>query len=136
MEERKRVLEESHDGLKPTNRFPGAQVRGGWKIELPAWCQDQRNQMTGPADEAELVVKMLNSGAPRVMLDLEDSMVNEWEHQQLGRSQYYGRPALRHSDVLRQKARQGGGDQTRSRGDLDQASRLAHSSGWECRDRI
>jgi malate synthase len=40
--------------------------------------------MTGPADEAELVVKMLNSGAPGVMLDLEDSTVNEWEHQQLG----------------------------------------------------
>jgi malate synthase len=36
--------------------------------------------MTGPADEADLVVKMLNSGAPGVMLDLEDSMVNEWDH--------------------------------------------------------
>ena len=32
----------------------------------------------GPADEAELVVKMLNSGAPGVMLDLEDSMANAW----------------------------------------------------------
>jgi malate synthase len=40
--------------------------------------------MTGPADDAELVVKMLNSGAPGVMLDLEDSTVNEWEHQRLG----------------------------------------------------
>jgi malate synthase len=40
--------------------------------------------MTGPADDAELVVKMLNSGAPGVMLDLEDSIVNEWEHQSLG----------------------------------------------------
>lgn len=40
--------------------------------------------MTGPADEAELVVKMLNSGAPGVMLDLEDSTVNAWGHQQLG----------------------------------------------------
>ena len=39
--------------------------------------------MTGPADDAELVVKMLNSGAPGVMLDLEDSTVNEWEHQRL-----------------------------------------------------
>jgi len=27
-------------------------------------CADQRNQMTGPADDHELVVKMLNSGAP------------------------------------------------------------------------
>jgi malate synthase len=34
--------------------------------------------MTGPADDAELVVKMLNSGAPGVMLDLEDSMANCW----------------------------------------------------------
>ena len=49
-----------------------------WRIEVPAWCRDQRNQMTGPADDAELVVKMLNSGAPGVMLDLEDSMANTW----------------------------------------------------------
>ncbi len=34
--------------------------------------------MTGPADDRELVVKMLNSGAPGVMLDLEDSMANRW----------------------------------------------------------
>jgi malate synthase len=34
--------------------------------------------MTGPADDGELVVKMLNSGAPGVMIDLEDSMANEW----------------------------------------------------------
>ena len=36
--------------------------------------------MTGPADDAELVVKMLNSGAPGVMLDLEDSNANTWQH--------------------------------------------------------
>src|SRR5438477_1523171 len=82
--ERKRALEASLEGDKPTHHHPGAAVRNGWKIELPEWCQDQRNQMTGPADEAELVVKMLNSGAPGVMLDLEDSTVNEWEHQRLG----------------------------------------------------
>src|SRR5262249_27804188 len=51
---------------------------GTWKIALPVWCSDQRNQMTGPADDAELVVKMLNSGAPGVMLDLEDSIANYW----------------------------------------------------------
>jgi malate synthase len=49
-----------------------------WRVELPEWCRDQRNQMTGPADEADLVVKMLNSGAPGVMLDLEDSVANSW----------------------------------------------------------
>ena len=47
-------------------------------MSLPGWCQDQRNQMTGPADDGELVVKMLNSGAPGVMLDLEDSVANAW----------------------------------------------------------
>ena len=82
--ERKRVLAESLQGEKPTHRYPAEAVRNGWRIQLPDWCQDQRNQMTGPADEAELVVKMLNSGAPGVMLDLEDSTVNEWDHQQLG----------------------------------------------------
>src|SRR5207244_1708391 len=51
-----------------------------FRIELPAFCRDQRNQMTGPADDAELVVKMLNSGAPGVMIDLEDSMANRWEN--------------------------------------------------------
>ncbi len=55
-----------------------------WRIELPEWCQDQRNQMTGPADDAELVVKMLNSGAPGVMLDLEDSIANAWPNIQRG----------------------------------------------------
>lgn len=34
--------------------------------------------MTGPGDDADLVVMMLNSGAPGVMLDLEDSMANYW----------------------------------------------------------
>jgi malate synthase len=82
--ERKAVLHESHAGTKPVHRYPGPAVRNGWYIELPEWCQDQRNQMTGPADDAELVVKMLNSGAPGVMLDLEDSTVNQWQHQQLG----------------------------------------------------
>ena len=51
---------------------------------MPSWCADQRNQMTGPADDAELVVKMLNSGAPGVMLDLEDSMANYWSNLTLG----------------------------------------------------
>src|SRR5439155_5911314 len=84
LEDRRRVLDDSLAGAKPAHHFPGPAVRNGWRIELPEWCQDQRNQMTGPADDAELVVKMLNSGAPGVMLDLEDSTVNEWEHQRLG----------------------------------------------------
>src|SRR3989442_14205973 len=82
--ERKRALAASLDGEKPTHHYPGMAIRNGWKIELPKCGQDQRNQMTGPADDTESVLKMLNSGAPGVMLDLEDSTVNEWEHQRLG----------------------------------------------------
>ena len=81
---RKRVLAESHAGKLPNYLPPSPATTEDWKIELPAWCLDQRNQMTGPADEADLVVKMLNSGAPGVMLDLEDSMANEWDHTILG----------------------------------------------------
>ena len=77
-------LAASLTGQKP-DYLPASEARtANWKIEVPAWCADQRNQMTGPADDAELVVKMLNSGAPGVMLDLEDSMANYWPNLQLG----------------------------------------------------
>jgi malate synthase len=78
------ALQSSLEGNKPAHRFPSDAARNGWRVTLPDWCRDQRNQMTGPADDAELCVKMLNSGAPGVMLDLEDSCVNEWSHHQLG----------------------------------------------------
>jgi malate synthase len=73
-------LREAHAGKQPDFLPPSVSTMQAWKIELPDWCFDQRNQMTGPADDAELVVKMLNSGAPGVMLDLEDSNANAWEH--------------------------------------------------------
>src|SRR5499427_3736544 len=75
---RENTLAEAHAGKVPSYLPPSVATMSSWRIELPAWCADQRNQMTGPADDAELVVKMLNSGAPGVMLDLEDSMANEW----------------------------------------------------------
>ena len=83
-EKRIDVLTQSHSGVLP-NRLPNnAAAKGDWKIVLPKYIADQRNQMTGPADDAELVVKMLNSGAPGVMIDLEDSMANEWENLEKG----------------------------------------------------
>src|SRR5213082_2033116 len=81
---RRNVLDAAHQGRLPDYRPPSEATTGKWNITLPDWCQDQRNQMTGPADDAELVVKMLNSGAPGVMLDLEDSMANIWDHLELG----------------------------------------------------
>src|ERR1044071_7211676 len=70
------ALAAAHEGRKPASLPASEATTTDWTIPLPAWCADQRNQMTGPADDAELVVKMLNSGAPGVMLDLEDSMAN------------------------------------------------------------
>jgi len=74
------ALELSHRG-QPPNYLPASEATtSDWRIDLPEWCADQRNQMTGPADDAELTVKLLNSGSPAVMLDLEDSTANTWEH--------------------------------------------------------
>src|SRR5690242_8882672 len=81
---RKRVLVDSHAGKLPKHLLASDATTGKWNITVPEWCQDQRNQMTGPADDAELVVKMLNSGAPGVMLDLEDSMANTWANLMAG----------------------------------------------------
>jgi malate synthase len=78
------ALAAAHGGQLPDYLASSPATREPWRIELPAWCADQRNQMTGPADDAELVVKMLNSGAPGVMLDLEDSMANQWPNLLIG----------------------------------------------------
>lgn len=77
---RAQALAAAHRGHPPQHLPPSEATAGAWTIALPEWCRDQRNQMTGPADDAELVVKMLNSGAPGVMLDLEDSIANTWPH--------------------------------------------------------
>ncbi len=81
---RENALAEAHTGKVPSYLPPSVATMSPWRIELPAWCADQRNQMTGPADDADLVVKMLNSSAPGVMLDLEDSTANTWEHNAQG----------------------------------------------------
>ena len=102
---RARALAAAHRGDLPTHRPPSPATSGDWRIELPGWCADQRNQMTGPADDAELVVKMLNSGAPGVMIDLEDSMANEWAN--LMQGQRNAVEAL-HSELAYQDAKRGG----------------------------
>ncbi len=81
---RSEVLGNSKKGILPHYLAASQANESKWKIVVPKWCEDQRNQMTGPADDAELVVKMLNSGAPGVMIDLEDSIANAWENLQIG----------------------------------------------------
>jgi malate synthase len=77
---REQALADVRVGKLPDYLPPSLATMQRWRIELPDWCRDQRSQLTGPADEAEVVVKMLNSGAPGVILDLEDSCANCWEH--------------------------------------------------------
>lgn len=77
---RAQALAEARMGKLPDYLPPSLATMTAWTVELPDWCRDQRSQLTGPADEAELVVKMLNSGAQGVKLDLEDSTANAWEH--------------------------------------------------------
>jgi malate synthase len=77
---RRDVLQLSHRGHPPNYLSASAATSSEWRIEMPDWCADQRNQMTGPADDAELTVKLLNSGSPAVMLDLEDSTANTWDN--------------------------------------------------------
>ncbi|MDB5071018.1 MAG: hypothetical protein JWM87_2129 [Candidatus Eremiobacteraeota bacterium] len=74
---RRQVLEASQAGRKPQYLPPSA-AQGDWRVEIPDWVRDQRNQMTGPADDHALCVKLLNSGSPAVMVDVEDSMANEF----------------------------------------------------------
>ncbi|MGH7684184.1 MAG: hypothetical protein ACREMT_07565, partial [Vulcanimicrobiaceae bacterium] len=81
---RRTVLDASHHGRYPDYLPASTATTTEWRIELPKWVLDQRNQMTGPADDAELSVKLMNSGAPGVMLDLEDSMANTWAATQIG----------------------------------------------------
>src|SRR3954471_18017976 len=81
---RKQVLDAAHRGLLPTHLPRSVATDSSWRIEVPKWAEDQRNQMTGPVDDAELTVKMLNSGAPGVMIDLEDSMANFFANSQKG----------------------------------------------------
>ena len=44
IQDRARALEDSLQGNKPAHRYPAEAVRNGWRIELPDWCKDQRNQ--------------------------------------------------------------------------------------------
>src|SRR5271156_5474892 len=77
---RAEALQSSHRG-HPPNYLPASEATtSDWQIKLPDWCADQRNQMTGPGDDAELTVKLLNSGSPAVMIDLEDSTANTWDN--------------------------------------------------------
>ncbi len=102
---RARVLQASLTSQRPDHLAPSVATTSDWRVTLPEWILDQRNQMTGPADDAELVVKMLNSGAPGVMIDLEDSMANQWPNLKQGCDNAV---AALHGTLTYQDAKRGG----------------------------
>ena len=80
LKQRAAALTAAHQGKEP-GYLPASQAtRGDWKIELPSWARDQRNQITGPADNPKLLVGMCNSGDPGCMPDGEDSITTDWEN--------------------------------------------------------
>ena len=63
-------------GNLPEHLPPSRRHHRDWRITLPDWCRDQRNQMTGPADDGGAGGQDAQLGRAGVMLDLEDSMAN------------------------------------------------------------
>lgn len=76
---RRKALAEAHAGRLPGYLPESEATRGDWRIEVPEWARDQRNQITGPADNPKLLVGMCNTGDPGCMPDGEDSIVTDWE---------------------------------------------------------
>ncbi len=77
---RVRSLAAAHEGRPPAYLPESEATKGSWRVSVPDWALDQRNQITGPADNAKLVVSMGNSGDPGCMPDGEDSITTDWEN--------------------------------------------------------
>jgi malate synthase len=80
LEARARILAAAHAGDLPTYLEPSEARTGDWRIALPDWARDQRNQITGPADNPKLLIAMCNTSDPGCMPDGEDSITTDWEH--------------------------------------------------------
>src|SRR5271154_4846816 len=57
---RANALNASHQGNLPNYLPESEATKGKWRIALPEWGRDQRNQITGPADNPKLLVGMCN----------------------------------------------------------------------------
>ncbi len=80
LQQRRAALASARAGRMPDYLPESEATSGAWKIRLPDWAKDQRNQITGPADNAKILVGMCNADDPGCMPDGEDSISPEWEH--------------------------------------------------------
>ena len=79
LDARRRSLENAHAGDMPGYRPESEATSGAWRLAVPEWALDQRNQITGPADSAKLLVAMCNTKDPGCMPDGEDSITTDWD---------------------------------------------------------
>ena len=78
LDARRRCLEEAHEGRPPAYLPESEATSGKWTLSVPEWARDQRNQITGPADNAKLLVAMCGTKDPGCMPDGEDSITTDW----------------------------------------------------------
>lgn len=74
--ERDRALLRSRSDVLPAAAPPSGAPAA--PVELPGWCRDASALLSVPADSACRVLGAFDSGAPAIMLDLEDSVVDLW----------------------------------------------------------
>lgn len=77
---RRDSLAAAHAGRMPGYLPESEATTGTWSVAVPAWARDQRNQITGPADNAKLLVAMTNTADPGCMPDGEDSITTDWKN--------------------------------------------------------
>src|ERR1700693_2764527 len=58
---RAEVLQASHRGKAPDYLSASEATTSEWRIGVPDWGRDQRNQMTGPADDGGLTAQLRES---------------------------------------------------------------------------
>jgi len=78
LEARRLSLEAAHQGRLPSYLPESGATKGKWRLSVPKWALDQRNQITGPADSAKLLVAMCGTKDPGCMPDGEDSITTDW----------------------------------------------------------
>ena len=52
LDARRQSLENAHRGSLPGYLPESKAIKGAWSLTVPEWAKDQRNQITGPADNA------------------------------------------------------------------------------------
>ncbi|MEQ1920082.1 MAG: aldolase/citrate lyase family protein, partial [Elusimicrobiota bacterium] len=78
LDARRLSLKNAHAGEMPGYRPESEATTGAWRLSVPDWAKDQRSQITGPADNAKLLVAMCNTKDPGCMPDGEDSITCDW----------------------------------------------------------